>query len=133
MAFKVPTHKELYDQFIANFESNLNQTVPGNSKSFLKVESAIEASLLTGLYKFAAERALQALALTATDGDLDKIGSNYGLTRKNAESAQFTISLPATDGTIIPITVDFVGDSAGRQKNGPNQKLIDRGLGLGYF
>jgi uncharacterized phage protein gp47/JayE len=71
------------------------------------------AGIGTGNYKYAAERVLQNLALTATGDDLDLIGNNYNVPRKAAEAAQFTITLPGINGTIIPITVDFVGDANG--------------------
>ena len=113
MAFKIPTTQEQADQNLANFENKLNQTSPLNDKAFLIVLSIIQAGQGTGIYKYAAERTLQNLAITATGDGLDIIGANYGITRKPAEAAQFEIDLPGTNGTVIPITVDFVGDANG--------------------
>lgn len=113
MAYIIPTTAELTAQNKANFESNLAQNVPANDKAFLNILSAMEAALAKGNYNYAAERAKQCLAITATGVDLDVIGRNYGVIRKAAESAQFTATLPATTGTVIPITVDFVGDANG--------------------
>lgn len=109
MAFVIPTTQESFDAFLANLESNLNQTSPLNDKAFLRVLSGTEAMIASGLYKFAAERVLQNLALTATGIDLDRIGQNYGVIRKPAEAAVLTIELPATTGTVIPASVDYVG------------------------
>lgn len=69
--------------------------------------------LTAPLYRFGAERILQTLAITATGSDLDRIGNNYGVVRKPAEAAEFTITLPATTGTIIPLNTNFVGDANG--------------------
>lgn len=113
MAFPIPTTKQQADLNLANFENKLNQSSPLNDKAFLRVLSVIQAAQGTGLYKFVADRILQTLALTATNGGLDAIGTNYGVIRKAAESAQLTATIPGTNGTIIPITVDFVGDANG--------------------
>lgn len=111
MPLVIPTTKELFDQFLALFESRLNQTIPLADKAFLRVLAIAQSIGFTTLYKFGAERARQTLALTATGSDLDVVGNEYKVTRKPAESAELLIELPATTGTTIPINVDFVGDS----------------------
>ena len=113
MSLKIPTTQEIKDQNLSNFESRLNQTAPLNDKAFLRVLAAMEAMVITPLYKFAVERAKQNLALTATGIDLDNLGSEYGVTRKPAEAAQLTATIPGTDSTIIPSGTDFIGDSNG--------------------
>ena len=115
MSLTIPTTKELKEQNLANLESNINQTSPLADKAFLRVLAAMEALQNTPLYKYAVERSLQNLALTASGDDLDKIGSEYGVNRKPAEAAQLEIDLPATDGTIIPATTSFIGDSNGER------------------
>lgn len=113
MAFPIPTTKKMAEDNLANFENKLNQESPLNDKAFLRVLSILLAGQHTGIYKFAANRILQNLALTATNADLDLIGNNYGVPRKPAESFQCVATIPATDGTIIPVTVDFVADANG--------------------
>jgi uncharacterized phage protein gp47/JayE len=113
MAFPQPTTKEQFEINLANFENKLNQESPLNDKAFLRVLAAVQAGQGTGIYKSAADLALGVLAITATGEALDIIGNNYGVPRKAAEAAQFIIDLPAVDSTVIPITVDFVGDSNG--------------------
>lgn len=113
MAFNIPTTQELKDINLANLESALNQNAPLAEKAFLRVLSAVLALEQTGAYKFAAERAMQTLALTATGSDLDNIGLEFGVVRKAAEAAVLEISLPAQNGTVIPATVDFTGDANG--------------------
>lgn len=113
MALTVPTTADQAATNLAAIESKLNQTTPDNNKSFNRVLSIVLAGQHTQLFKYAAERALQTLALTATGENLDLIGNNFGVTRKPAEAAALQIELPATNGTIISVTVDFVGDSNG--------------------
>lgn len=113
MGLNLPTTADQAATNLAAFENKLSQNTPLNNKAFLRVLSIIMAGSQTQQFKFAAERALQALALTATGDDLDRIGNNFGVTRKPAEASVLQISLPATNGTIVPVTVDFVGDSNG--------------------
>lgn len=128
MPFRIPTTKEQKDKALAEFESQLGQNAPINAKAFLRVLSSIEAALSAGLYKYASDRAQQALVLTATNGGLDNLGNNYGVVRKAAEAAQFTIELPATNGTVIPVTVDFVGDSNGIRYSNDSAQVAAGGV-----
>lgn len=113
MALDIPTTVELLARYLANFESALGQTAPIPDQAFLKVLAGNEALNHTELFKYGAERILQNLAITATGNDLERIGAEYDVTKKAAEAAVLTITLPATTGTIIPVTVSFVGDSNG--------------------
>lgn len=109
MALTILTTQELTDQALANLEAKLNQTAPLNEKAFLRVLAAVQALSDTGLYKFAAERAKQTLALTATGADLDLIGEEFEVIRKPSASAVLTATLPGIESTIIPTTASFVG------------------------
>jgi hypothetical protein len=113
MSLNIPTTKESFEQFLAVFESNLGQTAPILPRAFLRVLAGTESGMATQLFKYLAERAIQTLALTATGSDLDTIGINYGVVRKAAVAAQLRISQPANNGTIIPVTIDYTGDSNG--------------------
>jgi uncharacterized phage protein gp47/JayE len=113
MAVNVPTTEQIAAQNVSNFEVSLGQTVPLNDKAFYRVLSAIEAGLSTAQYKHAIDRIAQVLALTATDEDLDRIGSNYGVDRKPAVANISTINQPATNGTSIPVSLDYVSDASG--------------------
>jgi hypothetical protein len=113
MPFVIPTTEELKNQFLDNLESSLNQTVPDVDKAFLKVLSATEALQGQSLFKYAVDRALANLAITARDDDLDLIGSNYGVPRKPAIAAQFTIGtdVDTTGGSVtIPAATEYVGE-----------------------
>lgn len=124
----VSTTKQLAAQNLATLELALNQESPLNPKSYLRVIAGLEAFNFTQLYKFATERAKQNLALTATGNDLDLIGNNYDTPRKEAESAVLEIQLPGINGTIIPATNSFIGDSNGERYFPDNSETIIGGF-----
>ncbi len=113
MALELLTTDELFERALANIEGEINQTSPLNDKAFNRVLAALIALDHKGLQNFGAERATANLVITATGSDLDILGAEYGVTRKPAEAAVLTIELPATNGTVIPVTVDYTGDSNG--------------------
>lgn len=113
MAYNIPTLQELYAAHLARLESQLGQNAPTNDKAFLRILALTEAAQDIGLYKYAADRAKQNLAITATGEDLDRLGQNEGVIRKNATTAQVMATLTATTGTVIPSTIDFIADANG--------------------
>lgn len=113
MAYNIPTLQELTAAHLARLESQLGQSAPVNDKAFLRVLALSEAGQDIGLYKYAADRAKQNLAITATGSDLDLIGNNENTVRKPATTAQVTATLTATTGVIIPATIDFIADANG--------------------
>lgn len=113
MSIPIPKTQKIIDDNIARIEGQLNQTTPDNDKSFNKVIATMEGMEDAQLYRFAIERAKQNLALTATKEDLDLIGREFGVIRKAAEAASFTITIPGTNGTIVPVGTDFIGDANG--------------------
>lgn len=113
MALNIPTTQEQFEENLANLEGALGQEAPINDKAFLRVLAALEAGQYTTIYKKLVEDVKACLAITAIGDQLDTIGANYGIARKPAEAAAFEIELPAANGTVIPITVDFVGDANG--------------------
>lgn len=113
MALSLPITEEITAQNVTNFEMRLGQTIPLNSKALVRVLAALEAGLFTSHYRYVANRILQNLALTATGDDLDRIGTNYRVYRKAAVAFVGTITQPAANGTVIPITVDYVSDASG--------------------
>lgn len=113
MPLAIPTTQTIAEQNLARLEAALSQTSPLSEKAFLRVLAVVEAMSATGLYKMAAERIKQVLALTATGSDLDMLGAEYDTFRKAAESASLTVVLPALSDTVIPVTAEFVGSSNG--------------------
>lgn len=113
MAYNIPTLQELVSAHLARLESQLGQSAPTNDKAFLRILALSEAAQDIGLYKYAADRAKQNLAITATGEDLDRLGQNESVVRKTSTTAQVTATLPATTGVIIPATIDFIADANG--------------------
>lgn len=128
MGLDIPTTTEQTAINLANLEAKLNQTSPLADESFQRTLAGMEGLAFTSLYKFGVERALQNLVLTATKGDLDNLGIEFGVLRKVAESAQLTITIPGTTGTIIPINTDFVGDPNGIRYFSDAQVTVTAGV-----
>lgn len=117
MALQIPTTKEVVDIFIDNFEAAFGQTIPIQAKAFLRVLAATEGMSFTQLYKYGIERALQNFALTATGSDLDEIGNEYGVTRKEGTYARFNVDVNTPGGASIVTYaegLDLIGDSNGK-------------------
>lgn len=113
MAIPVPTTQQLIDSFRAAFEAKLGQTVPALERSFISVLARVLALSDTGLYKYAANRILQSLAITATGDNLDTIGSNYGVYRIAAVAAEINVTLTGTAGSTLQQTADLIADNSG--------------------
>lgn len=113
MAFEIPTTAEQFAINLANIEARINQTSPLNDKAFNRVLAIMEAIGFTSLHKYAAYNVKQILAITAFGEGLDNIGTEYGVIRKAAEATVLTATLPGVDTTIIPQTIDFIGDANG--------------------
>ena len=95
MAVEVLSTEEIKDAGVTSYENKIGQAAPINPKSFINVQSAINAMNITQLLKFAIERSLQNLALTATGTDLELIGFQYNTPKKQATAASLTADLPA--------------------------------------
>lgn len=113
MSYDIPTSQELADAHLSRLEGQLSQDSPLNDKAFLRVLAITEAGQDIGLYKYAADRVKQNLALSATREGLDRIGNDNYTPRKQEISAVLTCTLSATTGTIISVNTEFVGDSNG--------------------
>lgn len=128
MAVDIPTTNELATQNLNNYKQKINQESPLNDRSFLKVMSQNEAGAATILYKFGQERALQNLAESATGEDLERIGAEYGILKKKAVAAEYIITLPGTDGIIIPATSIFTGVNNGVKYTSLNSETVSSGI-----
>lgn len=113
MALNIESTKTKFDQYLAYFESRLNQTSPLADKAFLRVLAGVLAMKHTEFLKYAAERAVQNLAITATGEDLAALGREYGVTRIPAASTVLVARATATTGTVIPVTATWIGDANG--------------------
>ena len=113
MALPVSTLQAFKDQFIANIEARLNQATPLNDKAYNRVIAFAESVVAKSLQNLTVYEIEQVLAITAFGTGLDTIGANYGVIRKAAEATVLAATLPGTDTTVIPQTIDFTGDANG--------------------
>lgn len=128
MALPIPSTQVVKDRNLANLELSINQNSPLADIAFLRVLAGMEALNYTELYKYGVERAKQNLALTATGEDLELIGKEYNVFRKVAEATVLEITLPGTNGTVIPSTIDFVGNSNGIRYFADASAIITGGI-----
>lgn len=113
MGIEIPTTQTITDQGVTAFESAIGQNAPLNDVAFIRVTAAQIAMFISSLYRYGTERTLQNFAITATGADLDRIGRENRTIRTPATAAEITVTLPADNGTIIPIGAVFVGDANG--------------------
>ena len=111
MAF--PTATELFNRFLAKFESLINQNSPLNDKAFLRIESKNQAITATLLQKEVITAQRENLAITASRAGLILIGTEYDLPIKEEISTVLNVTLPATTSTEIPAGTNFTGDDNG--------------------
>ncbi len=128
MALNIPTTKEIKDISIANYESRLSQDSPMQDKAFLRVKSSSEAFIFTALYKYAAERALQNLILTATGQDLINLGNQYNVPKNLAQEAILTAEITGQNGSVLETVRTYVGDLNGLRYTIENQATIVGGI-----
>ena len=113
MSLTIPTFQDLVDVSVSHYETSLGQDAPLTSKSFARILGYAQALLTLALYKLAAERKLQNLALTATDEDLELLGEEYGVDRQAAIATELVLTCTGTNGIDIPAGTVFIGDSNG--------------------
>lgn len=108
MAFNIPTTAASAAQVLTNIEKRINQKTPLQLKAFSRVLSVALGFVITGLYKFAAERVKQNLVLTATGVDLERLGADRGVFKKKATAAVLNVQMTALDGTVLPVAAAFI-------------------------
>jgi len=111
MAF--PTATELFNLFLGNFESKINQDSPLNDKAFLRIESKNQSITAVLLQKEVVKAQRENLAITASRSGLILIGLEYELPIKVAVSTILNVTLPATTGVQIPAGTNFTSDDTG--------------------
>jgi len=110
-----PAAIELFNTFLAKFESKINQDSPLNDKAFLRIESKNQAITAVLLQKEVIKAQKENLAITASREGLISIGSEYDLPIKDAVSTVLNATLPATSGSgaQVPAGTNFTGDNNG--------------------
>ena len=111
----VPTLAQSTAANLTQFASRLGQTLPLNPNALVNVLAVLEASGDYVTFKFAVDRFMAGFWSTAQGSDLDYLGSEYNLPRQTAVPATITVSLAATDATVIPIGTAFNCQANGLQ------------------
>ncbi len=130
MSLNIPSTQINTEQNLDNLESNIGQESPINDKAFLRVLAALEALGFTTLYKFMAERSKQNLVLTATGTDLENLGREYDVIKKPAEATILGISIPGTDGSVVPTTISYIGAPNGVRYFPDSSAIVSGGVAL---
>lgn len=102
MAFNRPTLEQLIDRVVADFELRLSSFGKLIKNTFAWVIARVLAGLAHGVYGFLDFIALQVFPDTATDENLLRWGSIYGIVRAPATFAQGEITITGANGSIIP-------------------------------
>lgn len=155
MPFARPTLTELRAQVASNIESR----IPGIDAllrfSNLRILGEVLAGLVYGLFGYLDWIARQAVPFTATDEFLEGWAALKGVTRKPATPAGGSITLAATNGTVVPagtplarsdgttystsgeataaddaVILNFVADAPGATGNAEADSLLTLSIGI---
>lgn len=114
MSYPIPTAKQTAALVLGFIEARINQVTPLLNKAYNRVISGSQALATTSLFKFAADRAVQNLASTATDLDsLKDLGDDRNIPFKDAVAAVVEVDLIADTGVSIPFGASFIADQNG--------------------
>lgn len=108
-----PTLQQLFNTFLAKFESVLGQSIPLNNKAFLRIDAGNQAIIGQLIQREVVINKKECLAISASRAGLILIGNEYEIPIKDEVSAVFTATLPAATGVEIPALTNFVGDDNG--------------------
>ncbi len=113
MSYIVPPTQERIDANVARIESAIGQKVPQTQQAFARIVAVIQGMSATGIQKYAAERAKQALVISADLEQLKYLGGQFGVAYKYATAAEITAGITGTAGTVITSDNYWVGDANG--------------------
>jgi uncharacterized phage protein gp47/JayE len=99
----IPSIEEIREQFIADYEAELNQMIPSVPKSFVYVWASAWAGLLYLLYVFGFWIYRQISTVLADFEELKNKGLQYDLSPNGAQAAEFSITVPGEELTIVPV------------------------------
>jgi hypothetical protein len=109
MPYNVPTVQETIDRNIANIEKELNVHSPPSDRSFNRVWATVEGLSASGLYAFAADRAHENLAVSASESGLDELGLEYDIPRRQATFWRGKASLSLSQGQSLYAGTVYIG------------------------
>jgi hypothetical protein len=84
MPYAIPSTQELAGRNLAGIESALGIQSPIAARAFNRAWAAVEGMADSGLYAYAADRARENLAMSASEEGLETIGAEYDIPRREA-------------------------------------------------
>jgi uncharacterized phage protein gp47/JayE len=109
---RIPTLSELYNQIVADFESELGESIPLFGKSFLRATAAVQAAKLWINYKINAFVQKNSWVDTADPESMGGSLERFGRVKLNrnpypATAGQYVVTVTGTIGAVIPARTIF--------------------------
>ena len=109
---RIPTLSELYNQIVADFESELGESIPLFGKSFLRATAAVQAAKLWINYKINAFVQKNSWVDTADPESMGGSLERFGRVKLNrnpypATAGQYVVTVTGTIGSVIPARTIF--------------------------
>lgn len=109
---RIPTLSELYSQIVADFESELGESIPLFGKSFLRATAAVQAAKLWINYKINAFVQKNSWVDTADPESMGGSLERFGRVKLNrnpypATAGQYVVTVTGTIGAVIPARTIF--------------------------
>ncbi len=109
---RIPTLSELYNQIVADFESELGESIPLFGKSFLRATAAVQAAKLWINYKINAFVQKNSWVDTADPESMGGSLERFGRVKLNrnpypATAGQYIVTVTGTIGAVIPARTIF--------------------------
>ena len=110
MAFNRPTLSDIVDRITSDFETRLSGVGTLLRRSFLKIMAKVYAGAVHTLWGYLEYMSKQLFASTAEGDYLDKIASEYSLSRTAGTYATGTATATGVNGTVIPAGTELQSD-----------------------
>jgi hypothetical protein len=107
------TFADLVDEFITNYETELNITVPSQRRAFLRVLAVQQATVLKGLIKRVTAAKKAVFATTAGADGLAAIATEFGVPRTAAVKYKATCEVTASGGTSVTAGAQMTSEASG--------------------
>jgi uncharacterized phage protein gp47/JayE len=109
---RIPTLSELYNQIVADFESELGESIPLFGKSFLRATAAVQAAKLWINYKINAFVQKNSWVDTADPESMGGSLERFGRVKLNrnpypATAGQYVVTVTGSIGAVIPARTIF--------------------------
>lgn len=104
---------DLVAAVLAEFETELNQTIPANRRAWFRVLGVAIATVGKGILKLVTGAQLAVFAKTAKEAGLKIIGDTWGITREPAVKWVGVVSIPCASLTSVSSGQGFTSDSTG--------------------